>query len=1013
MNNTSQTGFSPPSAVGINFLANDPSLHSSAESDSAPIELNGALSEQRRTSDHFWLGRFPYLPQESNCNKNDENCNRVEHSSSNLPKSDSVNPQSVRFNHLPVKWKLNFHTNIKDLSEWDCLAKVANVHLQTKKLSLSGDKRLSLQSPMVNVKDKYKARAFHSTSPQVKISISEWQDTVRENAVTSLTNLEMHLSEVRQQRKRRHNNESFSMDTECPERNKTVYSNNDVEEENVGNVVSINFAIPVKDAGTHSEHLSPSAVNNNTYISPCCAVNKTPERKQPEDSLKHIKKLQSPHSTPKRRINFSPLRKRRYYTPQSNKIDKYFIRKEMEHSGTRNSEYMLGNAFESDGYTLPDSLEDGCVVQGQNHSSLYAEVDVMKSKPSHKIRDDDVVIIDDETGICSRNSSETTNCTAVARNKHSYSGCKQVIKTTDDQIRKDGKSISSNQAIVSVAGVTGICSFREEDKIANASSRNCSNLSEASGHVKGKQLDSVKPLQPHIIGSENVDNLKDSVTVSSGDVDSIIIISDESDSDCVIERRSEERECVMSPYIYVLDEDDDSQGIKIMEDTKSTAILSDGSCTGKAHHSETHNVISTKSLAQENMDFTHRRRAVMDSPSTKSVSVNSFNVQLVTVDSPTNNPAIVSSPSSEIEIVYESVFVSGSSEQEILTSPGSELAVLGRCGSKLLVVNYSGGDSVSVNSKLTIDSIRDRESIIVSHAKNDSVLTTSSGKKALMSSISAGEMVDDDNQSRGVMHPDTGHLFVSNLRGPLITNGSAEKLVIVNENVQEPVVFGGCGRKPEAADRPSRETVTVGVSDREPIVIDRLLKEPMVVDEYDRKTVIVDKFEKEPVMVSALNKEPIVIGNLDKKLVPDKEKESVDDRTIMASCIISDGDSRDSAALYGKDTFQNIVQVNVQSYRDSSDHDDKLTNERKPLREGKVREVKPEQVIMSYQAVMYKHHDNAAVRMGLKWLSICCLDPYSCVQHHKNTLVSNVMYKSLNFRMCFIILLRWCLTNVL
>lgn len=108
MNSISQTVCSLTSALINNCALNTnvPSLHTSDESEPAPIKVKGALLEQR-PSDDVWLENFPYHPQESNCSRNDENFCEVKHSSPELSDSDRINLQLVIFSHR-VKRKLSY-----------------------------------------------------------------------------------------------------------------------------------------------------------------------------------------------------------------------------------------------------------------------------------------------------------------------------------------------------------------------------------------------------------------------------------------------------------------------------------------------------------------------------------------------------------------------------------------------------------------------------------------------------------------------------------------------------------------------------------------------------------------------------------------------------------------------------------------------------------------------------------------------------------------------------------------
>jgi hypothetical protein len=933
MNNiVSQTEGSLPSALRNNFTAdtNVPLLHANGESESASIKFESALSEQRR-SDDVWLGNFPNHPQESNCSRNDENCNGVKHSSSELSNSDKTNLQSVRFNHQPVKRKLtdlNFEKNVKDLHDSDFSFKVGDVNPYTKKPCLSDDKESSLESPIINEEDKSKVGASHSTTPKIKC---------QEFAVMLSTNADVNSDVVRQGSKRSYNYENVCTTTECLVNNKNVSSNNGMMEENIGNIINRNFAIPVQEPGIYSEHLSPSTVTSAMGILPVSAVHKTPTKsKQSEDSPKH--KLWSSPLTPRRRANFSALFKRRFGTPQSNRIDKYCVNKEMEHLDVSNSKSCVKeNSFEFDGH----------IPSHPDVSSLCPQENVTKSETSHKKCEEDVVILYDKIGSSSRNagSSDTANSMVVAEKRHCYNRCKEDINIIDVEFEEDGISIDSMQAVVSVAGVG-------KDTIANASSRNYIDLNEVIDHVEGKELESEQTLQPHVIGSENlVDNMKDFVTIelSSSDDDdgSIIVISDEHE----IEICNEESHGVRSLEVS------GSQDVEFVENTKFTAIDSDQNHTKMPHRSKTH-VFDTKSSAQENMYFTHTREAVLDCPGAQSVSAS--NCDEPKMNCPASNPVIVSSPASEPETVSSldselvivndctsnpAVVISPASKPETVNS-SSDPSVLRSCDySKSLVVNNFNGNSECINSKSVIDSIPNRKSGGVCCAKKNSIITSSSGKQLLSSSISGREVVVDNTQSSS-----------------------------------------GCCKKPEDADGLAEEPLSVDTPDRGQMVNDRPVTEPMGFNECGRKIVIVDKPESEPVIVRVLDKEPLVTGKLDRKLVVpgNNEEDSLDERTITASCGIGGTHNIGNFDSNNEDTSQAIIKINVPSYKGSGH----CTSARE---RGFGEKVSCDQLMMSYKAVMYKNHDSAARRMGLKWVPVCCLNPYSCTQHHKRALVSGAL----------------------
>jgi hypothetical protein len=818
---------------------------------------------------------------------------------------------------------------------------------------------------------------------------------------------------------------------------------NGIVEENTNNTVNRNFAVSVKKLGIYSEHLSPSAAISTTDSLPVCALYRTQapvKRKQSEDSPEH-KRLQSPRLTPKRRPDFLTSFKRKFGSPQSNKIDKYIIKKGVELLDVNNSNSFCvnENAFESDGHTSSHPDVSEYVEKCKNHNSICPQVNFMKSETSSKKSVEDIVILFDEIGNGGKNagSSESTNSTVVEK-IHSYNRCKQDMNISNDELVNDGTSI------VFVAGVGG------KDTVGSASTENCIVFNVASDRIEGREMGSEETLQEHVIRSESlVENTKDSVIVeissddddisimkiSSSDDDDISImtegrelgseetrqphvihseslvdntndsviieISDDDDGDrntvitisdeSVIESCIEERQSVGSLDVYDLDTED-SQDVIGVKDTNFTAIHSGQKHAKMSHHSMTC-VFGTNSLSQENIYFTHAREAVPDSPGAQSDFARSSVLNLIHIDypglepvvrscsdasdinCPASNPVIVSSRAIEAKTVSshdsEPVIVNHcTSNLAVGISPASkpetvssciEPAVLKSCDCKSLVVNNSSGDS---ECKSGIVSIPGREPVAVCCAGKNPIITTSSDVKSVDRSISGGELFVYNIQSRDVMSPGTEHEFLCNCREPLITDG--EQLVAHSKNVLEPVVVKCC-KKPEDADGLVNKLVIVDISNREPMVIDRPVTEPMSFNECGRKTVIVDKPEWEPMNVMALDEEPLVVNKLDKELVlpGNNEEESLDERTIK---------------------------INVQSYSDSSGHYDKFTNRSTSVREREFKkEVNPDQLMKSYKTVMYKHHDSAATRMGLKWVSPCGLDPYSCTQRHNSTQVSGAM----------------------
>jgi hypothetical protein len=719
------------------------------------------------------------------------------------------------------------------------------------------------------------------------------------------------------------------------------------------------------------------------------------KRKLSEDSPQSIKKIRSPLLTPQQGLDFSTLSERKFSTPQHNTIDKYFMRKETEHFDVNNSKSscLHENTFESVAHIRPNSNEADYIKNCSSHNCSGKTLEHHVAGGEYVV--DSVIVVsddddDDDDGgdpvvVSDESEAESLN--------EKWDGDNYVLDSCG--LRDIGSTkVTTFIAILSDGSHTKRARHHNTRNVCGTKASDRGNMCFTE---EGQELKSGKTLEHHVAGGEYV---SDSVIEISSDDDSnggdpVVVITDESD----VESVTEEREDVRSPDIYDLD----SYNLHDIESTKvktCATIFSDESHTNRAHDSNTENVYLTKASAQGNMRFSCRRKELMDSPDLHIVYVKKpvpFDVpgqeqvgcscsdEPTTINSLTCNSAIFGSPTTEVETVggpdSEPVFVSDLSETEVLSSYDD---------SKPLVVTGSG-DSV-VNSKLVIGNM---ESVSVNCVKGDCVLTTSSDEKSLIScSIPWKELVIDDS-------PCNEHALVCSYRKP----GTTEQLLTATENVWDPVVVGGCGEKLEVTCDLGKESVIADTLAREPtaitepVVVDMSDKgpvtEPLVVNKSGRKNVIVDKPERDLAIISALDK-GCVTGDQDRKLVVPAEEGSSGEMAMIASHAVSD--STDAVNLNEGATSQNRSKNNAQNPINTSGSYNKYPNTSTSARDGEVGgPVTCDQVIASYQAVMYNHHDRAATHLELKWVPFCCQYPFSCTQQHKSSLVSGKMYNILNF----------------
>ncbi|XP_021931674.1 uncharacterized protein LOC110835608 isoform X2 [Zootermopsis nevadensis] len=455
--------------------------------------------------------------------------------------------------------------------------------------------------------------------------------------------------------------------------------------------------------------------------------------------------------------------KRRFGTPQSNRIDKYFI-KEMEHLDVSNSTFFSvnENACEFDGRIPPCPIINDCVEMCEDHSSSCPQENVTKSETFLEKSEEDIVMIYENIGNSGRNSGSSDAAdTTVAGEKHSYDSCKQDVNIIDDERGENGTSIDSEQTIFSTDGFRG---FEEAD----ASSINNIFLNESSYHVEGEELKSEGTLQSYIIYGKN--HVITDLSSLSDDEEGIIIKSDGSD----IESCNEKRLCVRSQKVYF--DSGNSQDFEFVENTGSAVIDVSQNHTNNPHWFKT-NVFDKKSSAEEHMYFTLTRVAVLDRPNEQSASAS--NGDEPKINCPANDVVFVSSPASEPETIKRS------SKQEDLRS----------CDySKSLVVNNCNGNSECINIKAVTDCIPKRDSGVVYSAKNSNI-TFSSDKRLLNSSISDMELVVDNTLSSNSENREDADGLVA----------SDRDLMVIDLPVAELVGFNECGSKSVTVDDPERE----------------------------------------------------------------------------------------------------------------------------------------------------------------------------------------------------------------
>ncbi|PNF40936.1 hypothetical protein B7P43_G08843 [Cryptotermes secundus] len=174
------------------------------------------------------------------------------------------------------------------------------------------------------------------------------------------------------------------------------------------------------------------------------------------------------------------------------------------------------------------------------------------------------------------------------------------------------------------------------------------------------------------------------------------------------------------------------------------------------------------------------------------------------------------------------------------------------------------------------------------------------------------------------------------------------------------------------------------MSDKGLMNIDSPVTEPSVVNNSVRGNVIVDKPERDLAILSAPDK-GCVIGDQDRKLVVLAEEGSSGEMAMIASHAVSD--STDAVNLNEGGASQNTSKINAQNRIGTSRSYDKYPSTSTSAGDGKVGgPVKCDQIIASYQTVMYDHHDRAAARLELRWVPFCCQYSYSCTQQHKSSL---------------------------
>jgi uncharacterized Zn-binding protein involved in type VI secretion len=228
----------------------------------------------------------------------------------------------------------------------------------------------------------------------------------------------------------------------------------------------------------------------------------------------------------------------------------------------------------------------------------------------------------------------------------------------------------------------------------------------------------------------------------------------------------------------------------------------------------------------------------------------------------------------------------------------------------------------------------------------------------------------------------TGQLLTEkgNVLGPVVVGGCGEKLEVTCDLGNESVIADTLNREPTATDSCVTEPVVVDMYDKGPMNIDSPITEPLVVNKCGKKNVIVVKPERDLAIISALD-EGCVVGDQDRKLV------------VLADEGSSVSDSTDTVNLNEGNASQNTSEKNARNCVGTSGSYDKYPKTSTSARDGDVGgPATCDQVIASYQAVMYDHHDRAATRLELRWVPFCCQYPYSCTQQHKSSLVSGTMY---------------------
>jgi hypothetical protein len=446
---------------------------------------------------------------------------------------------------------------------------------------------------------------------------------------------------------------------------------------------------------------------------------------------------------------------------------------------------------------------------------------------------------------------------------------------------------------------------------------------------KVKLLDSARETALTSSNDSDVGNMQDTVIeLLSSDDESITTVSDEIE----IERCCEEMDGVRSPEMcdlitYPLDSDD-SVADEYVKNMEFTTTDSEQNHRKMPHHSNTKYPVIELSSDEESI-------ILLSNESEIEICCEEEDGDESKINSTASNPVIMDCTASEPEAV----------------SSGSESAVLKSCDcSKPLIMNNFNGNLECINSKSVMDNIPNKESGFVCCARKNSCITSNPYKKLLSSDISGRVMVVDNTQSS-------------------------------SEYCKTSEDAGGLAEEP----------LIVDASDREPLVIDRPVAESVGFNECDRKTVIVDSLEGEPMIVTELDEDSLVTDILDRKLVVsgNNEVEPLVERTITASCRINGSDNIDNVDLNNKGICQGIIKTNMQILGDNIGQYDKDTNKNTSAVERALEEkVNSDLLIASCKAVLYRHHDSVATRMGLNWVPACCLDPYSCTQRHKSALVS-------------------------